>query len=158
MSNKKTLVVYYTRSGVTKKVADKITELLGAEEEELIDNVNRSGALGFIAAGKEATFKQEVPINPLQKKVEDYDLVIMGTPIWAGTISSAVRTFLKQNEGKIKQAAYFATSGSGDSGNAFKHIEEILKAEPVATISLTQKSVKTGTFTKDLESFLEKLK
>jgi hypothetical protein len=55
----KSLVVYYSRNGNSKFIAQKIAEKLGADTEEIIDKKNRRGWIGFLTAGRDATQGKE---------------------------------------------------------------------------------------------------
>jgi flavodoxin len=105
----RTLVVYYSRDGHTKEVAEKIARELGAETEELIDTVNRNGILGTTRAGKDALAKNLTLIHPIQSDLSLYDRIIVGSPAWFSTMTPAVRTFLSENDLRAKECAFFAT-------------------------------------------------
>ena len=47
-----------------------------------------------------------------ERKLENYRLVIVGTPVWAGRCSSVVRSFLKQHGKELNRVAYVLTRGS----------------------------------------------
>ncbi|MFH1248895.1 MAG: NAD(P)H-dependent oxidoreductase [archaeon] len=83
----KTLVVYYSRTGTTKKVASEIASILKCGIEEIIDLKNRSGPIGWINAGRDGMKKILSDISRIKKNPADYDLVIIGTPIWGGNVS-----------------------------------------------------------------------
>src|SRR3989339_644824 len=102
MNNMKTLIVYYSRTGTTKRVAEAIAEKLGADLEEIVDKKDRKGAMGYLTAGRDATLRRLTEIEPLKKRAEDYDLVIIGTPIWSWNMSVAVRAYLSLNKEALK--------------------------------------------------------
>ncbi|MFA5869173.1 MAG: hypothetical protein WC941_05670 [Candidatus Bathyarchaeia archaeon] len=60
----KTLIVYYSRDGSTRKVAEELKAQLGADIEEITEPKGRGGPLGWIRSGKEASSGAIVPINP----------------------------------------------------------------------------------------------
>ncbi len=64
----KTLVVYYSRTGVTGTVAQALAGQLRADIEELRDRKSRRGPLGWLAAGKDATLKRLTDIDPPQPR------------------------------------------------------------------------------------------
>lgn len=78
----RTLVVYYSRTGNTRAMAEMISASLGSEIEELIDETNRDGILGYIKAGMDASRKKTTPIAEPKHNPADFDLVIVGTPVW----------------------------------------------------------------------------
>jgi flavodoxin len=128
----KALVVYYSRTGVTRKVGQAIAQVLSADLEELIDTKNRKGPIGFVVAGKDAATKQLVPIEPPQKNPADYDLVVVGTPVWAGTMSTAVRTYLSDRGKDIQKAAVFCTTHSSGIDKTLAEMAELIGGQTVA--------------------------
>ncbi|MCW3982796.1 MAG: NAD(P)H-dependent oxidoreductase [Candidatus Bathyarchaeota archaeon] len=108
----KSLVVYYTRTGTTRFVAQTIAAELGADLEEIVDLKKREGKLGWIIGGKDASQKKLTKIAPLKRSPADYDLLVIGTPIWAWAPTPAVRTYISQNDLTGKKVALFYTFGS----------------------------------------------
>lgn len=125
MKTMKSLVIYYTRTGKTKFVAEAIAIQLGADLEEVIDLKKRGGAIGWINGGKDASRKSLTEIMPTQKAPADYDLVVVGTPIWAWSPAPAIRTYLSKNSLAGKKVALFYTFDS-DPKQASVKIREIL--------------------------------
>jgi flavodoxin len=107
----KSLVFYYSRTGNARFVAQTVAAEVGADIEEVIDLKKRSGALGFLTGGSDARRGKETKIGPTAKSPADYDLIIVGTPVWAGRPTPAIRTCLKKNDLSGKKAAIFLTQG-----------------------------------------------
>ena len=103
----RTLVVYYTRTGNTKFVAETVAAELGADTEEVIDMKKRQGMLGWLSAGRDAMGQKETEIAQTKRAPADYDLVIIGQPVWAGNPTPAIRTFLNKNDLSGKKVALF---------------------------------------------------
>lgn len=141
----KILVVYYSNSGTMEKVAEFVAKETGASIEAI---TIPGGKKGFIRAGYEATFGKCAKINAVKSKIEDYDIVIIGTPIWAGKTSSPVNAFLAGFGGKIKNYAVIITRA--DKENDFASVTGIfsakLKKEPLAFLSMQMQIVKEGDF------------
>jgi flavodoxin len=106
----KSLVVYYSRTGNTKFVAEKVALELEADIEEVVDLKNRSGWFGFLKAGFDATLGRETKIGEISKSPRDFDLVVVGTPVWNSRPSSAIRTYLKRNDFSEEKVAIFCTN------------------------------------------------
>ena len=119
------LVVYYTRTGKTKFVAEAIAAQLGADLEEVVDLKKRGGAIGWINGGKDASRKSLTEIAPTQKAPADYALVVIGTPIWAWAPTPAIRTYISKNSFAGKKVALFCTFDS-DPKQASGKIRELL--------------------------------
>jgi flavodoxin len=139
----KTLIVYYSRSGTTRKVAEELKTLLSAEMEEITEPRGRGGPLGWLRSGKEASEGATPPINTPAKTPTGYDLVILGTPVWAAKMSTPMRTYLTQMKGKLPRVAFFCTFGNGPAGGVFADME-VFAGKPAATMTLTAKEVAAG--------------
>jgi menaquinone-dependent protoporphyrinogen IX oxidase len=111
----KVLVVYATRTGTGKAIADRIGKALNADVEQIADKVNRKGVFGFIRSGYQASTKRCSPIGPLSKDPSRYDLTILVSPIWASTFSSPIRTFLRDYGPKMKKTALFVSHLAPDN-------------------------------------------
>ena len=155
----KALVVFYTRTGTTKKAADAIAKELGCESEELFDNKNRSGVLGYLFAGKDAMLKTMEKLKELKHNPADYDLIIVGTPVWNFTVSTPIRTFLITHKDRLKKVAFFFTGGGGGNvnKNVFPHMTVACGKDPVATLALRTDEVVKGEHMQKIKEFVKKL-
>jgi flavodoxin len=107
----KSLVVYYTRTGNARFAAETIAAEIGSDVEEIMDMKKRSGAMGYLSGGSDARRGKETEIAPTKKSPADYDLIIVGTPVWASRPTPAVTTYLKKNNFSSKKVALFFTQG-----------------------------------------------
>ena len=103
----KSLVVYYTRTGNAKFVAETIAAELGSDTEEIVDQKKRAGPLGWVSAGRDSTQEKETQITPTKFSPQNYDLIVIGTPIWAWRPTPAIRTYIRQNDLSGKRVALF---------------------------------------------------
>jgi flavodoxin len=111
----KTLVVYYSRTGKTRFVAEKVAAELKANMEEVVDLKNRSGQFGFLRAGYDATRGNKTEIGETKKSPSDFELIVVGTPVWNSRPASAISTYLKRNDFAGKKVAIFCTNeGMGE--------------------------------------------
>ena len=153
----KALVVFYSRTGATKQVAEALAESLNCDSEELIDTKKRGGPLGFLSAGKDAKAKKLTKLTDIKRDPALYDLVILGTPIWAGTLSSAARTYVANNKSTFKRVAFFCTHGGGESQQLFAEMEALCERRPVSILALQEKEVKTGNYQGKIRQFVDGL-
>lgn len=147
----KTLVVFYSRSGTTKRVAQEVAKALNADVDEVIDKKPRNGILGFLIAGYDATKGKTTEIE-FEKDPSGYDLVVIGTPVWNGRVTPAIRTYLLRNREKIKNVAFFSTC-AGRPGKCLEQMEEILGKKPVLRKVLVKKRLEEG-----VKELVERLK
>jgi flavodoxin len=122
----KSLVIYYSRTGNTKFVAERIASELGAEIEEVSDLKNRKGWLRFLKAGYDATLGKETKISEAKKSPRDFELIAVGTPVWNSRPSPATRTYLRRIDLSGKKVAVFCTSEGTGSEKALARLKSLI--------------------------------
>ena len=150
----KVLVVFYSRTGTTKKIGEAIAQNIEGDVEEIISVKPRNGFLGFLRCGFEASSKKQTKIKEIKKDPGSYDTIIIGTPVWGGTMSSPIRTYLSKYQGRFKKIALFSTSSSGQSGT-LKEMEDVINKKPVAALELSTKDVRQDRFIEKIIGFTE---
>ena len=159
----KCLVAFYSRTGTARKVARTIMSMIGQQTsfkcdfEELVDPTNRAGTAGNKLSYQEALEKKQVPIKPTRYDPSSYDLVILGGPVWAYTMSSAVRTYLATNAGKVKNAAFFCTYDCSGNKTTLQEMQELIGKPPIATFDATTKEVVKGKHIQTVQNFVTAL-
>jgi flavodoxin len=153
----KPLIVFYSRTGTTRKVAESIKKILKCDAEEILDVKSRAGLLGYLRSGKEATLKKLAEIKPAKKNPSLYDLVIIGTPVWAFNMSSPVRTYVSKNKGKFNKVAFFCTMGGSGDKNTFGEMAKLCGKKPAALLSLKTNEVLDGKYSKGAKVFASKI-
>lgn len=148
----KSLVVYYSRSNITKKLAEDIARQLNCDIEEVKPKVNYKGKLGYARGIKDGASGKNVELESLKYNPQDYDVVYLGAPVWASKAANPLISYLLQNEGKFADVKFFLTAGSSGFESSFKQMEDKSK-KPLKTLALTTKEVKTNAY--DLTSFLD---
>ena len=154
----KILVVFYSRSGKTKKVAGKISELLKCEIEEIIDMKNRKGIPGFLSAGTDANLRKLTAIKEIKNNPSLYDMVIIGTPIWSSNISTPIRTYLSLCKEEFKKVAFFCTRLGSDSKKVFADMKNLSQKTPIALLELTSREVARDQYMQKVKEFIKNLK
>jgi flavodoxin len=124
----RTLVAYYSRTGHTKFVAEKIAGQLEADLCEVIDKKGRNGKF-IILTGGYAAIREKLTEIDFSKKVEDYDLVIIGSPVWASKMTPAIRTFIVNNDFSGKDVAFFITMGGDNPEKALLNMKEAVNCK-----------------------------
>ena len=131
------LCIYYSRSGHTRRAVKEIAEALDAEIVAISDERDRSGWKGYLRSGMDAMKTSTKPLRPFEtaKPLEEYKLVIVGTPVWGGRCSSPIRGLLKRRGLEMSRVAYVLTRSSNrrsvsvydqmDLYTAEKHILEV---------------------------------
>lgn len=151
----KTLVVFYSRSGSTKTIAKILAKKLNADLDEIIDHSNRSGIKGWLLAGRDAMKKSLTEIS-VKKNPKNYDLVVIGTPIWVGASTPAFRTYLTQFKKDLKKAAVFTTSGSDGPEKTVAVFENITGQKCFSSLGLTASEL-SKSYDSKIDEFVKKL-
>ncbi|MGZ8880106.1 MAG: flavodoxin family protein [Halobacteriota archaeon] len=152
------LVVFYSRTGTTKRIGEALAQLLACDSEELVDTKKRSGPLGWVSAGRDATQEKLTTLAPVKHDPSSYDLILLGTPVWAGSLSSAMRTYITTNKSKFKRVAFFCTHGGTDHQKLFDEMEALCELHPVNILAISQEEVKKGAYHDKLSQFADGLK
>lgn len=135
----KTAVIYYSLDGNTKYAAEKIATKLGADLIELTPTKEYpTGKVSkYFWGGKSATFGESPKLEAYDFDQNQYDLVILGTPIWAGTFAPPLRTFIRENELMNKKVALFACCSGGPTEKCFEQLKkEIGNSSVLSTLRL----------------------
>ncbi len=137
----KALVVFYSRTGFTKRVAEALAKELGAEVEQLVDTRSRAGLFGYLRSGFEGTLGRLTELKPLSKHPERYGLVVVGTPVWSASVSSPVRTFLAQHKATLNRVAFFCTYRGSGNERTFRQMAGVCGKAPVATMAVRDREL-----------------
>ena len=136
----KTIVVYYSLEGNSKYVADEIAKKLGADTLRLESKkAYPTGTMSkYFWGGKDVVMGETPELLPYQFHKKDYDVIILGTPVWAGRYAPPIKTFLKENDLKDKKIGLFACSASGNAEKCLQAIKQTIETqENTPFLSLT---------------------
>jgi len=78
----KTLVSYYSLTNNTRKIAELIAQTVDANSERILDAQERESFFGMMRSGYQVLFKRQGHIQPTKEDVTQFDLIIIGTPVW----------------------------------------------------------------------------
>ena len=129
----KTLVAYFSASGVTAKVADKLADALGADIYEIRPEVAYTKAdLNWMDKKSRSTIEMnDKTIRPAiadqNARIDEYNTIFLGFPIWWYVAPSIINTFLESYDFSGKKIILFATSGGSKFG---KTVEELKVSVP----------------------------
>jgi flavodoxin len=141
MTRSRVLVVYFSRSGHTKQVAERVARALGADLEAIRDHADRGGWLGYLRCGFETALGASSEIDPPRHDPSRYDLVVVGTPVWGASVSTPVRTWLWHERARLPDLAFFCTLGGMGAGRALGQMERVAGKPPLATLAVREAEV-----------------
>ncbi len=154
----KILVVFYSRSGKTKKVAEAILKILKCDKEEIFDIKSREGIVGFLSAGTDANLRRLTVIKEIENNPSLYDLVIIGTPIWSSNISTPIRTYLTLHKEGFQNVAFFCTRLGSDAKKVFDGMKNLSQKTPLALLQLTSREVTRDQYIQKVKEFVKNMK
>ena len=105
-TDKKRLVVFFSRMGYVKKAALEEANRTGAEIFEVKATEKTEGTLGFWWCGRFGMHKWAMPIEEDLPDIEKYGHVTICSPIWVFSLAAPMKSFCKAASGKIKEADY----------------------------------------------------
>jgi len=123
----KKLVIYYSLDGNTRFIAENIARSSQADILELKTEIKLpTNSFGKHFVGGGMVFKRETPaLLPFDKNPTDYDMIIIGTPVWAFNFSPPIRSLLTKCKITGKKIAFFCSCG-GMPGKTIPNMKELL--------------------------------
>ena len=125
----KKLVAYFSASGVTAKVTDLLADAVGADIHEIRPKVPYTKAdLNWMDKKSRSSIEMaDKKIRPeiaeSNVRIEEYDVVFLGFPIWWYVAPTIVNTFLERHDFSGKKIVLFATSGGSKFGNTVEELK-----------------------------------
>ena len=125
----KILVTYFSAEGTTRKVAEELAPMIGAdlfeiEPEKIYTQADINWRTPVSRCNLEKFGKKDVPVKGKIEGFDQYDTVLIGFPIWYGAAPNVVNTFCKGYDWTGKTVYAFATSGGGGIGKTAEKLEE----------------------------------
>jgi flavodoxin len=124
--NNKKIVVYYSYTNHTKMIAKRLKEKLNCDILEIEPQKPYSTDYNLVVDEEQnnSSDKKIPAIKKIGINLDEYDTIILGTPVWWYTITPPIRTFLTKNDLSGKTIIPFATN-AGWLGSTFKEIKEL---------------------------------
>ncbi len=159
----KTIVIYYGYGKHTKMIAERIKDELGCEILEIQPKIPYSTDYQTVVDETEDNLesKKTPEIKDIDINLDEYDKVILGTPVWWYTITPPIRTFLTKYDLSGKIVIPFATN-AGWLGRAFDEIKELCKGKVMNEMSIKfgadHSENKLVTTEQEIENWINKIK
>jgi hypothetical protein len=157
-AGKKVLVVYYSHSGNTARVARDLAARLSADVEVLQDLQEGTGWLNALRAAIRAWRKQPARIRPPQHDPGGYALTVIGTPVWTWQMAPAVRAYLQHEGRALHDLAVLVTSGNTDVSKVAPSLEALVGRKAIAAIGFNERELHSPElYERKLEGFAREL-
>ena len=155
MSN--TLVVFYSLTGHTQQIAEAIAAALDADLEIIEDTFNRDTGLGRPRSAIEGLLGLRSSITPPKHDPSEYDLVVVGTPVWAVRLASPVRTYLSQHRASLERVAFFCTQGGIGGTWALQNMAKVSGQRPIARMIISERQLNTPVAEEKIAQFMSEI-
>ena len=159
----RTAIVYYSMSGNTAFIAEKLAEGTEADLIEIrpVKAYPGKGVRKFLWGGKSAVMEETPSLEPYKFRGEEYGRIVIGFPVWAGNMAPPVRTFLKENRDMLqnKKVYAFACQSGNGAEKAFGKLQECLGGKSLdgTLVLIDPKKKKTEEALRKTGEFREKL-
>ncbi len=124
----KTVILYYSRTRKTAKVAKTLAKEIQADSTEIVDLKNRMGVVNYLGSSVDALRENKTNIKPESFDLSEYGLVYIGTPTWAAKPAPAIVTMIDRCDFKGKDVILFSTMGSSGGKKAIERMREKIEA------------------------------
>lgn len=135
----KTLAAYYSMGGNTAWAAERIASALGADILRIFPRhaYPDKGFRKFLWAGKSAVMAEEPPLEPYEIQ-GDYDMFVLGFPVWASNIAPPLRTLIRDQKEVLagKKVAAFACQSGAGAEKAFARLRQCLGGQELAATAV----------------------
>lgn len=122
----KTAVIYYSRSGVTKTIADKIQKKFGSDLYSVEPEKGYGNYLSAVIRYGRERKNGSVPLKTRAADFSSYDVVFIGFPVWYGTMPSFLQDYVEAANLSGKRVIPFATAGANGKESSLRTVKEIL--------------------------------
>lgn len=166
VNGKKALVVFHSSSGNTKKVAQAVGEALSADMEQIRPvkpfhvDIKGKGLGNFVNISRAALggmTARAASIEEAQRDPAGYDLVLIGTPVYANSLPAPVRAYIERYGSRFKEVAFFCTGEDPNNEHIFELLEEACGQAPCTSFPFHAPQIRAGELHLQVEAFISRL-
>jgi flavodoxin len=154
----RTLIAFHSRTGYTRRVAQALADRLNADLDEIRIVQPLDGRIGYLMCAIEAMTGLAPALRPARRDPTNYELIVVGTPVWFWSLSSPVRSWLEQHPLRGRRFGFFCTMGGSGASCVFSTMTELAGDTAVATLALTDHQIDAGFDAQQLEGFVRELR
>ncbi|MFA6422643.1 MAG: flavodoxin [Candidatus Buchananbacteria bacterium] len=123
----KSLIIFYSLDGNTRFLANEMAKEIGADLLELKPekSINAGNFMKYFWGGKQVMMNERPKLLAMENKPADYELSIIGTPVWASNFAPVFKTFFSEVKIRDKKIGLFCSCGAS-AGNAINNFRDEL--------------------------------
>lgn len=153
MAAKRILVVYYSDSGQTRHIAEQLASALSASVERLVAPGLGSGGWGFMRRMWQSLRGGAARLVEPAFDPDRFDMVVVGSPVWAGRVASPVRAWLRRYAGRVKAGAAFVSFARSGAGGALAELERLMPGRVRARLTVSDDDRAKGRDAEKIRTF-----
>lgn len=154
----KTLVVYFSRTGQTQRVANEIARRCDAHLDGIrLQNQGIPWFAGWRYNWQTLTHA-EPPICRPTRNPANYDLVVLGIPTTRAGLAPPIRSYVRQYGDRIRHMALFCAEGTGVDAQGFSEVSALYGKRPVATFGVARKHLPAIAHREQLIDFVDSIR
>jgi hypothetical protein len=138
-------------------VAEALAAELKCDAEEIVATKSRAGFVGIMRSLIEAMRRRPAQIATARFNPSSYDLVVIGTPVWAWSVSSPIRGYMIDNSNNLPQVAFFCTLQHRGDEAKFAQMQDFAGKVPRTKVAFRAEDVIAGRFRSGLAEFIRAL-
>jgi flavodoxin len=153
----RTLVAFYSMSGSTRAIANEIRDRVHAHVEEIAEPRRRRGLAGMARGLLDTLLQRPAEIRAASKDPAQYDLLLLGGPVWAGRMAGPVRAYASRYGSRAAHVAFFCTEAGTDAETAFRDLRQLCAQAPEATLAVDLHCLAPDSHRADLDQFVARI-
>lgn len=154
----KTLILYYSRTGTTDKLARLLQQELSADMAPLRCECY-AGVWGYVRAAYDSLKRRLPDLEPVDVNLSDYDQLLIGGPIWTSYPATPLRAFLKENQTLPARVGLFLTyGGHSPPEKAELDVQDLLPQPLQASVFVSASDLAQGRNLHQLTQFVRMFK
>ncbi len=144
------LVAYHSESGHTRQVAEEIAAQLSADIERIQPMRRLRSMVGRVLY---ALIHREIALEAAKHDVGAYDLVVVGSPVWAARATPVARSYLRAHGAALPAVALYVTLSGSGAERALNGMSDLVGTPPVARMAVDDRDRREGDDMKKIHAF-----
>jgi hypothetical protein len=154
----RSLVAFYSLSGHTRALAETLSDAGAGELEEVTEPRARVGFVGELRALVDSVLRRAPRISRTRHDPADFDVLVLGGPVWAGRIAAPVRTYARTHGRRARRVAFFCTYDSDGAAAAIQELADLCGRRPEAVLAVPAHAIVSESFAGEAQRFLADLR
>ncbi len=149
----KVLVVVYSYTGTSRRVAELLRSQQGWPLADITDVVPRTGRFAGLRCVLDSLLRRRPAIEYQGPFLKDFDTIVLVSPIWARRLAGPMRSFVARRRDHLPEFAVISVMGGSGAPNAVAEIGRLTGRSPLLATAFTTQEVDDGSFAARLQAF-----